>query len=146
VRRRPSFLDDEAAGGRSSDDEEGVAVKSTKRIISCPFTINNYSTAELSALKAFENEDVRAKHNVRFICFGLEVAPETGTPHVQGYIRFVAKRPKTLQAIHRNVPGMSRAACIINQRGNDVENRDYCKKPHESGDKEEGITSTSKLK
>lgn len=43
------------------------------------FTLNNYTQAEEAAIK---------KIKCTYLVFGHEIAPETGTPHLQGYIYF----------------------------------------------------------
>lgn len=47
------------------------------------FTINNYTQEDLERLHELGAE--MTKHH--FLIFGLELAPETGTKHVQGYIQ-----------------------------------------------------------
>jgi len=45
------------------------------------FTLNNYTDEEV--------ESVREKAGgAKYLVFGYEVAPETGTPHLQGYVQF----------------------------------------------------------
>ena len=46
------------------------------------FTIHNYTKEELKKFHQFAQS--LEKH--RFIAYGLEVAPDTGTPHIQGYV------------------------------------------------------------
>jgi hypothetical protein len=55
-----------------------IDIKSSRYI----FTIHNYSKEELKSFHQLAQ--ALAKH--RFIAYGLEVAPDTGTPHIQGYI------------------------------------------------------------
>lgn len=43
------------------------------------FTLNNYTADDHLAMP---------KVPAAYLCFGLEVAPTTGTPHMQGYVRF----------------------------------------------------------
>jgi hypothetical protein len=54
-----------------------------KRSRNYQITINNYTKTNLREFtkraKALE------KHN--YICYGLEIAPTTGTKHIQGYIQ-----------------------------------------------------------
>lgn len=47
------------------------------------FTYNNYTDAALEML---------ANVNCKYVLFGKEVAPSTGTPHLQGYVRFKSER------------------------------------------------------
>lgn len=43
------------------------------------FTLNNYTEAELVRIRAYPEF-------IRWIGFGFEVAPTTGTPHLQGFL------------------------------------------------------------
>ena len=45
------------------------------------FTLNNYTEEELNQL-----ENAINKLKLDYICWSLEIAPKTGTPHVQGYL------------------------------------------------------------
>jgi hypothetical protein len=92
---------------------------------SFPFTLNNYTPAELETLKTLPIAEL----NIRYLCFGMEVAPETGTPHLQGFLYLT--NPRTLTGVHR-IPGFARAAVLI-AAGSPQENRDYCIKPGEEG-------------
>ena len=92
---------------------------------SYPFTINNYTEDELATLNSLPIAEL----NIRYICFGKEIAPETGTPHLQGYIYLV--NPRTMVALHR-IPGLARAHFVVG-RGSPDSNRDYCMKPNEEG-------------
>lgn len=83
------------------------------------FTLNNYSESEIQRLKEYE---------CRFIIFGEERCPTTGTPHLQGYIELVdrvylgaLKRGLDLPRIH-----LERA------RGTADENISYCAKEERS--------------
>lgn len=61
--------------------------------------------------------------------WGREVAPETGTPHIQGYL-FLAKKTTiagTKALLTATVPGGSKIH-IEFAKGNTKQNRDYCKK------------------
>jgi hypothetical protein len=103
-----------------------------KRHASYPFTINNYTQAELDALIALtRNEEVCHQLGIRLLVFGKEVAPTTGTPHLQGYIHFRPNSSKSMQATHR-IPGMRRAALMANQRGTPQQCVDYCTKGEEN--------------
>ena len=46
------------------------------------FTINNYTKNNLKQLSKLSIQ----LDNHNYICYGLEIAPKTGTPHIQGYI------------------------------------------------------------
>ena len=46
------------------------------------FTVNNYTQKDLKNFHKLAN----SLENHRYICYGLEIAPTTGTKHIQGYI------------------------------------------------------------
>lgn len=99
-----------------------------QRKASYPFTLNNYSEKELATLiELTKNEEVCESLGIRLLCFGKELAPTTGTPHLQGYIHFRPNCSKSMQAVHR-LPGFARAALMANQRGSPQQCLDYCKK------------------
>jgi Putative viral replication protein len=58
------------------------------------FTLNNYTEVELLALSDIENITA-----CEYILFGKEIAPETQTPHLQGFIHF-SKRMTRVQVLH----------------------------------------------
>lgn len=56
------------------------------------FTLNNYSDEELESLR-------NSTESVKHLFAGCEIAPSTGTPHLQGYVEF--KHPKTMSAVKK---------------------------------------------
>lgn len=75
------------------------------------FTHNNYETTAL-----------QDQLECRYIIYGKEVAPLTGTPHLQGYVYFANAR--TPASVRRLLPG-----CHISiARGSYESNFDYCSK------------------
>jgi len=77
------------------------------------FTWNNYPDDYRSTLDAIE---------CRYIIAGEELAPNTGTPHLQGYVMFAAaKRPTT-------VMGLFPSCHLSNARGTPTQNVEYCRK------------------
>lgn len=76
------------------------------------FTINNYTEEDIRRLE---------KLDVQFIIYGREVAPSTGTPHLQGYVEFKKQTRKTLAA--RLLGGHVSVA-----RGSAEQNIEYCSK------------------
>jgi hypothetical protein len=52
------------------------------------FTLNNYTQEDLDALVC---RPFAQGNRVTYICYGLENAPTTGTPHVQGYLEVEKK-------------------------------------------------------
>ena len=49
------------------------------------FTINDYSEEDIQEMKMFGTE------YCTYIVFGKEIAPSTGTPHLQGYAELVGR-------------------------------------------------------
>lgn len=82
------------------------------------FTWNNYQDVDWKDIlvKAVTNL------NVNYIIFGREVAPTTGTPHLQGYMQFEKK--KYFSTIVKYLPG-----CHISKAfGSSQDNINYCNK------------------
>lgn len=77
------------------------------------FTHNNYS-----------EEDVEKYKNLKcsYIIFGYEIAPITGTPHLQGYIHF--QNPRSFDAVRKEFKG----AHITIPNGPPHAQREYCSK------------------
>lgn len=81
------------------------------------FTWNNYTPEDETQL-----ERVVLEGTVKYIFYGREVAPSTGTKHLQGYMQF----PDTVRfaKVHKMFP-----KCHIEvARGNFTSNENYCKK------------------
>lgn len=76
------------------------------------FTWNNYPE-DISALAALP---------CRYIIYGKEVAPVTGTPHLQGYVSWA--HPKSLSASRALLPGCHLSVA----RGTAHQNKVYCSK------------------
>jgi len=82
------------------------------------FTWNNYPDAYPALLDAVE---------CRYIVAGEEIAPGTGTPHLQGYV--VWAQGRTVSAVRASLPGCH----IIVARGSHSQNDRYCRKGAEDG-------------
>lgn len=78
------------------------------------FTTNNYSNDDVERCKALE---------CRYIIIGFEVAPTTGTPHLQGYVHF-----GSAQQLARVISLLPAGSHIEVARGSAQQNRDYCAK------------------
>lgn len=76
------------------------------------FTINNYSEDALTKLNELE---------CSYLVYGKELAPSTGTPHLQGYVHF--KNPRSLVAVRKLLNGHVTIA-----NGTPQQNFDYCSK------------------
>jgi len=77
------------------------------------FTHNNY-----------ENTELEDNIECQYIVYGREIAPTTGTPHLQGFIRFNAQ--KSLKQARLALPG-----CDVRVSDYFKECIDYCKKDGE---------------
>lgn len=92
----------------------------TQRYQYC-FTYNNYVDDLLEQLKNW------LMNNCKYACLQKEIAPDTGTPHVQGYLNLVKKlRTQTLQNSFQH---MGIHLHLEYAKGNARQNRDYCSKP-----------------
>lgn len=81
------------------------------------FTVNNYTDVELLHLQLLAEDAA-----VAYLIVGREVAPTTGTPHLQGFIRFNSRiRFAAVQAL---LP----VCHLSSARGTPEQNRTYCSK------------------
>lgn len=81
-------------------------------------TLNNYTDEEVEKVQKF------AKKHCQYLVYGKEIAPTTGTPHLQIYLYLLKKNRGTF--IHKAIPRM---AVMMNKvYGSAAENRDYCLK------------------
>lgn len=76
------------------------------------FTFNNYTADHVASLKALP---------CRYIIFGKEKAPTTGTPHLQGYLYY--ENPISFEALAKLYPWSIRVA-----KGTAEQNKVYCTK------------------
>lgn len=67
-----------------------------------------------------EHQDILDRTSFRYLLYGYEWAPTTGTPHLQGYIYFANAR--SVAAVRRSLPGLH----IELARGDYASNRTYC--------------------
>lgn len=79
------------------------------------FTINNYSPEEVDIVKGWE---------CKYVKFGKEVAPTTGTPHLQGYVCF--ENQMTLSALKKKYSIGDNHWEVM--RGTPEQNDVYCEK------------------
>lgn len=77
------------------------------------FTINNYTDQDIQNLQDLE---------VKYIVWGLEEAPSTGTPHIQGYVEFSS--PRSFSSVKKMIPRVH----LEKRRGTAKQASDYCKK------------------
>lgn len=107
----------EGALGRGTEQMVGSRRRSAPtRFRSFVFTLNNYSVEDIARLSVPFAE-------VRYICFQREIAPSSGTRHLQGYAYSDSARSVSAwQAI------IGRGAHIERARGTPEQCRDYCTK------------------
>lgn len=91
-------------------------VQSTSRSRGWCFTVNNYTDGQIDMLNSIPVD------SFHYLCFGKEIAPTTGTPHLQGYVRFSSI--KSFVAVRRVIP----FGHFIAARGTPRQNREYCSK------------------
>jgi len=82
------------------------------------FTLNNYTVDDVNHISTLIDTA-----EITYIVIGREVAPTTGTPHLQGYVHFI--RPKTILQCRTIV---SQVAHYEVARGTPREAIAYCKK------------------
>jgi len=82
------------------------------------FTWNNYSDVTVDCLYEFFDKCCT------YLVVGKEVAPTTGTPHLQGY--FHLSNPKTMSAVHKSMSQDGIALLVA--RGDAEANYEYCSK------------------
>lgn len=80
------------------------------------FTLNNYTEAEETAIRGYI---IRV---ATYAIVGHEVAPETKTPHLQGFVNL--SKQSRFTAIKKIMP----RAHVEKARGTDEDNRKYCSK------------------
>lgn len=80
------------------------------------FTWNNYPDEHQDCLDALVP---------RYVCYGYEWAPHTGTPHLQGYLYF--DNARTLRSVRQQLPGLH----VVVSKGTPAENITYCSKEGE---------------
>lgn len=90
----------------------------THKVRAWIFTLNNYTPEDCEKFINFKDN----KQIKYFIC-GKEIAPTTGTPHIQGYIHFV--NAKTREQTRKFI---SLRAHLKKAKGEDVHNQAYCSK------------------
>lgn len=95
------------------------------------FTLNNYTQPEYDDLCAFPHT---------YIVIGKERAPNTDTPHLQGYVRFAARPSKSLSSLRARFPRCHWEVAISDSQSNFV----YCSKGgdfYEHGERDGGVVA-----
>ena len=82
-------------------------------------TFNNYPKGHVKELQSLKN--------LAYIHWGYEIAPTTGTPHLQGYMEFTSKR--TMTSIQKEIQKLTGKKCgLIPANGDCKANQAYCAK------------------
>jgi len=68
---------------------------SVRRVV---FTLNNYTDESINMLRTLFTNNL-----AKYIIYGKEIAPGTGTRHLQGYMSLVKKT--RLRTIYQQLPG-----------------------------------------
>lgn len=95
--RQPKLTKSEASAGDKSEDW-------------C-FTLNNYKPAEVKKLEEYKCE---------YMIFGYEIAPTTGTKHLQGFMQF--KNNKLFTTIKKDF----KRIWLARREGSPIQARNYC--------------------
>lgn len=95
------------------------------------FTVNNYSETEYNIIDQWLQSGV-----AKYAIIGKEIAPTTGTQHLQGYIHLEKKqyRRTIATAIKKKKDGTCIWSYLQPAVGSEFQNREYCSK---SGDYKE---------
>lgn len=82
------------------------------------FTLNNYSDLDLEHLKSSIFLE-----KISYIIFGKEIAPTTGTPHLQGF--FELPNPRSAVSLRKELPD---GIWLKPSKGTAIDNYVYCSK------------------
>jgi len=80
------------------------------------WTLNNYNDADVAALRMYASE-------CKYMVFGYEIAPTTGTPHLQGYTAW--ENPRSIDKFMKIF--ITKGVHIERTRGSPLQASDYCK-------------------
>lgn len=93
-----------------------------QRARSWVWTLNNYTPEEVNSITAVGDSCPK----IAYLVFGQEIAPETGTPHLQGFVQF--NNALSMAGIH-DLMGFKRAHLIVKSgRSTFNEAIEYCTK------------------
>ncbi|QCX35039.1 replication-associated protein [Blackfly DNA Virus 10] len=96
------------------------AVRASRSRAWC-FTINNYTDDDQERLRTLGLEDT-----VQYMIWGREVAPETGTKHIQGYIYW-----HTARTMAPTKERINQRAHLEMAKGTPQQNKEYCSKEND---------------
>lgn len=107
------------------------------------FTFNNYTESDLDRL----DQILRENENVLNGCYGLELAPTTGTAHVQGYIEFTKrKRPTEMKVFDRRIHWGDEKGRPCKKHCTQIMNMEYCSKTRDIDEEPNEIFKTFRCK
>jgi len=78
------------------------------------FTLHNYTEEDIKRL---------LQHNTTYIIFGKEICPDTGRPHLQGYMEFKSETSRRTQ-----IKKLHPTIWLKKSRGDAEDNEKYCSK------------------
>lgn len=83
------------------------------------FVINNYNDDVVDVLRRYSTK-------CRYLVFGYEIAPTTGTPHLQAFVCF--DNPRSVLKFHDDIWEAEKFHMRTDLNGTHQQNADYCKK------------------
>lgn len=92
----------------------------TKKYRPWCFTINNWTDDDWERL-----QQLPVKYAIKYLIYGKEICPTTGTPHLQGYVAF--ESPILFSSVRKKLP----RARLIPAKGEAKANRVYCSKSND---------------
>jgi len=95
-----------------------MANKRSRRFI---LVVNNYTEEVKTKLKNLLEDG-----SLTYLVWGEEIAPTTGTPHLQGYLETAQK--KTLKGLQKVLTALAIPAALLIPNGTQEQNVTYCKK------------------
>lgn len=91
-----------------------------KKARAAAFTVNNYNDNEIVALREY------GQTTSRYMVFGYEIAPKTGTPHLQCFVCW--DNPRSILAFRDSFTKKD-IHIETKLKGTHAQNAEYCKKP-----------------
>ncbi|ARO38304.1 replicase [Circovirus sp.] len=106
-----------AALRAAASDSHAAMNRTVRKFV---FTWNNYTEDDIVKVKEF------LTNNCKYGIFGKEIAPTTGTPHLQGYANLI--KPMRFSTIKKR---LHNGIHIEKAAGSDIDNQRYCSKAGE---------------
>lgn len=121
VRRRRGVVDDEAVEERVVSARQGCP-----RARTFCFTMNNYSSESEATMKSWWED---GHVGCQYLGYGRETCPSTGTPHLQGFMKFANQR--SVETVRALLQGFHAGTHIEICNGSDVDNTKYMEKEND---------------